>query len=173
LFHYTGKLVDGRRLLFLLDEVWNALKVEAFNAEIKNGLKTFRKYNSPILMATQEVSDALKSPIGDTIRGQTPTQLYFADPKAVWKDYGPDGMHLTATEFDIVQKLPKGTGKFLLRQGTRSVVVQAPLDGLDEVRVISGNAAGQDALKLARARTNDATGPELVSAYHAALGELT
>ena len=46
-------------------------------------------------------------------------------------------------------------------------------DGLDEVRVISGNAAGADALKLARERTDDATGLELVEAYHAALEELT
>ena len=47
LFHYTGKLVDGRRLLFLLDEVWNALLIPQFHAEIHAGLKTWRKYNSP------------------------------------------------------------------------------------------------------------------------------
>ena len=50
LFHYTGKLVDGRRLLFVLDEVWNALRGRQFHGEIKNGLKTWRKYNSPILI---------------------------------------------------------------------------------------------------------------------------
>ena len=46
LFHYTGKLVDGRRLLFLLDEVWNALLIPQFHAEIHAGLKTWRKFNS-------------------------------------------------------------------------------------------------------------------------------
>lgn len=173
LFHYTGKLVDGRRLLFLLDEVWNALLIPQFNAEIRNGLKTWRKYNSPILIATQDVADALNSPIGDTIRSQTPTQFYFATPGAVWKYYGQDGMKLTETEFDIIQKLPKGTGHFLLKQGDRSVVAAAPLGGMSEVAVISGTRVGSDALKLARERTNDATGQELVQEYHRALEELT
>ncbi len=172
LFHYTGKLVDGRRLLFLLDEVWNALLIDQFHAQIHNGLKTWRKYNSPILIATQSVGDALSSPIAHTIREQCPTQLHFSNPRAVWSDYGPEGMHLTQTEFDIVQKMPKGNGTFLLRQGTRSVVVQAPLSGLDEVAVISGTRRGADALKLARERTDDATGHVLVAEYHKALEEL-
>lgn len=172
LFHYTGKLVDGSRILFLLDEVWNALLIPQFHAEIHAGLKTFRKYNSPILIATQSVADALASPIAHTIREQCPVQLHFSNPRAVWSDYGPDGMHLTETEFDIVTKLPKGTGHFLLRQGSRSVVLQAPMTGMDEVAVISGTRHGVDALRLARERTNDATGLPLVSAYHQALEEL-
>jgi type IV secretion system protein VirB4 len=172
LFHYTGKLVDGRRLLFVLDEVWKALELEQFQAEIHNGLKTWRKYNSPIIFGTQDVADGLESPIGHTIRSQTPTKICFATPGAIWKDYGPNGLKFTETEFDIVQKLPKGTGQFLLKQGERSVVVQAPLGGLDEVRVISGTRRGIDALKLARERTGDASGMELVEAYHRALEEL-
>jgi len=172
LFHYTGKLVDGRKLLFVLDEVWKALEVRQFQAEIKNGLKTWRKYNSPIIMATQEVSDALNSPIGDTIKGQTPTQIYFSDPKASWKYYGPEGMNLTETEFDIVRKLPKGTGHFLLRQGDRSCVLQAPLGGLDEVAVISGSADGVKALALAMERAPGTTGEALMQEYRKALLEV-
>jgi len=137
LFHYTGKLVDGRRLLFLLDEVWNALRIPQFFGEIRNGLKTWRKYNSPIIIATQEIADGLNSPIGDTIRSQTPTQFYFATPGAAWKHFGPDGVNLTETEFDIIQKLPKGTGHFLLRQGERSVVASAPLGGIPELATLS------------------------------------
>jgi type IV secretion system protein VirB4 len=171
LFHYTSKLLDGRRLLLLLDEVWNALKIESFHAEIHNGLKTFRKYNAPILIATQSVADALDSPIAHTIREQCPTQIYFTNPSASWEDYGPKGMKLSETEFNIVQNLPKGTGDFLLRQSGRSVVLAAPLGGLDEVKVISGTRKGVDALKLARERTDDASGPVLVEAYLRALNE--
>jgi type IV secretion system protein VirB4 len=172
LFHYTGKLVDGRKLLFVLDEVWKALEHKQFQAEIKNGLKTWRKYNSPIIMATQEVSDALNSPIGDTIKGQTPTQIFFSDPKASWDYYGPEGMNLTETEFDIVKRLPKGTGTFLLRQGERSCVLQAPLGGLDEVSVISGSADGVKALEMAMACAPGATGEALMIEYRKALLEV-
>ncbi len=170
LFHYTGKLVDGRRLLFLLDEVWKSLEVEQFHGEIHNGLKTFRKYNSPILIATQSVRDGLDSAIGHTIREQCPTQIYYGNPSAVWEDYGPRGMHLSETEFSIVQQLPPH--KFLFKQGDRSVVLHAPLEGMSEVQVISGTRKGADALRLARTRTDDASGPELVDAYHEALKEL-
>jgi type IV secretion system protein VirB4 len=173
LFHYTGKLVDGRRLLFLLDEVWNALLIDQFHAEIHNGLKTWRKYNSPILIATQSVADALASPIAHTIREQCPTQLHFSSPRAVWRDYGPEGMHLTETEFDIVQKLPKGTGHFLLRQGSRSVVLQAPLSGLDdEIAVISGTRQCVSALEIARQRTGIESGPRLIEEFHRVRKEL-
>jgi type IV secretion system protein VirB4 len=172
LFHYTGSLVDGRRLLFLLDEVWRALQIPQFLGVINNGLKTWRKYNSPVIVATQDVSDALNSPIGDTIRTQTPNQIYYSNPGAHWRHYGPDGMNLTETEFDIIKKLPKGRGFFLLKQGGRSVVLQCPLDGLDEVRVISGTRTGSDAIDLARERTGNATGMEFVAAYHGALEEM-
>jgi type IV secretion system protein VirB4 len=165
LFHYTGKLVDGRRLLFLLDEVWNALLIDEFNAEIHNGLKTWRKYNSPILIATQDVADGLNSPIGHTIRSQTPNQMYFATPGAVWKDYGPEGMKLTATEFDIIQKLPKGRGFFLLKQGDRSVVVQCPMEGMDEVAVISGTRRGATVIQKLLERDPDLSGARFVAEY--------
>jgi type IV secretion system protein VirB4 len=170
LFHYTGQLVDGRRLLFLLDEVWKSLEVKQFHGEIHNGLKTFRKYNSPILIATQSVRDGLDSAIGHTIREQCPTQIYYGNPSAVWDDYGPKGMHLTETEFSIVQQLPPH--KFLFKQGDRSVVLHAPLEGMSEVKVISGTRQGADALSVARKRTGDASGIELVEAYHEALKEL-
>jgi type IV secretion system protein VirB4 len=172
LFHYTGKLVDGRKLLFVLDEVWKALEIEQFQAEIHNGLKTWRKYNSPIIFGTQDVEDGLASPIGHTIRSQTPTKICFAQPGADWTYFGPSGLKFTPTEFDIVQRLPIGTGKFLLKQGNRSVVVQAPLDGLNEVKVISGTANGLKALALARERTSDAVGMPLVEEYHKALLEV-
>lgn len=170
LFHYTGKLVDGRRLLFLLDEVWKSLEVPQFHGEIHNGLKTFRKYNSPILIATQSVRDGLDSAIGHTIREQCPTQIYYGNPGAVWADYGPGGMNVTGTEFQIIQQLPPH--KFLFKQGDRSVVLHAPLEGMSEVKVISGTRQGSDALKLARERTGDASGLELVDAYHEALKEM-
>jgi hypothetical protein len=43
---------------------------------------------------------------------------------------------------------------------------------MSEVKVISGTRKGGDALKTARARTNDASGLELVEAYHEALKEM-
>jgi type IV secretion system protein VirB4 len=148
----------------------DALKIPQFHAEIHNGLKTWRKYNSPVILATQSVRDALNSPIAHTIREQTPTTVWFSNPRATWEDIGPGGMNMTETEFDIIQKLPMGQGKFLLKQGDRSVVLQVPLSGLDDdLAVISGTRIGADAVTLARQETGDVTGEPFVKAYLAAL----
>lgn len=167
LFHYSGKLVDGRKLMFVLDEVWAALLLPQFHAQIHNGLKTFRKLNSPIIMATQSVADALSSPIGHTIREQCPTQIYFSNPTAIWKDYGEDGMHLTEKEFEIVKRLQRGVGQFLLKQGDRSVVASAPLNGMDDaIAVISGTAKSVSALEIAKKRTGEMSGARLIDEFH-------
>lgn len=167
LFHYTGKLVDGRRLVFIVDEAWNAFDIEQFNDAIKNGLKTWRKYNSPVILGTQDPGDALRSPIGDTVRAQTPTQIFFSDPKASWGSYGDEGMKLTETEFDIVTRLPKGTGHFLFKQGEQSVVLHGSLADMDdEIAVISGTKTSVRQLDEARERTGLDVGPRLIEEFH-------
>jgi type IV secretion system protein VirB4 len=166
LFYYTTKQVDGRPTILMLDEVWNAFQIEQFNWAIKNAEKTWRKYDAPVILGTQDPADFLKSPIGDTIRTQTPTQIYFSDPGAVWDVYGPAGMHRTETEYDIIRKLPKGTGHFLLVQGDRSDVVQVPLSGLeDEIAVISGTKSSVGWLDKARQRSGEDRGTSLVDEF--------
>jgi type IV secretion system protein VirB4 len=174
LFHYSGKLVDGRRLMFVLDEVWAALMLPQFHAQIHNGLKTFRKLNSPIVIATQSVADALASPIGHTIREQCPTQVYFGNPTAILKDYGEEGMHLTDREFEIVKQLPKGVGQFLLKQSDRSVVASVPLSDMDDaIAVISGTAASVRALDIAKKRSGAESGAALITEFHKVRKEQT
>jgi type IV secretion system protein VirB4 len=172
LFHYTEKLADGRRLVLVLDEVWNALRIPQFHATIRNGLATYGKYNVPIIIGTQSPRDALDSPIAHVIREQC-SQIHFGNPNAVWADYGPDGLNRSEKEFAIVKSLPLGTGRFLLCQEDRSNVLELPLAGFSHVKVISGTRTGLDALALARKRTEDAVGATLVDAYHEALEELT
>jgi type IV secretion system protein VirB4 len=142
LYHYADKLIDGRRLLFVIDEFWKSLLDEAFRGLVNDKLRTLRKRNSPMILATQSPRDALVSEISHTIKDQCPSQFYFANSHAMIEDFGEKGMGLTDKEFEVVRSLPPGTGQFLLKQGGHSVVAQLPLEGLDDmIAVLSGREA--------------------------------
>ncbi len=140
LYHYCESLIDGRRLLFMIDEFWKSLLDKAFGEFVHDKLKTLRKRNAPMILATQSPRDALSSPIAHTIREQCPTQVHFANPKATDEDYGEkDGMGLNEVETETVRTLEEGAGMFLLCQGGKSLVAQIPLHGMaGEIAVLSG-----------------------------------
>jgi type IV secretion system protein VirB4 len=130
LYHYMDKLIDGRRLLFIIDEFWKSLKDESFRELVNDKLRTLRKQNSPMILATQSPREGLDSTLRTVIKDQCPTQIYFMNSRAEDVDYGEQGMGLTAKEIDIVRSLK--VGEFLLKQDTVSVPAQLMLDGLDD-----------------------------------------
>ena len=93
-------------------------------------LRTLRKQNSPMILATQSPREGLDSALRTVIKDQCPTQIYFMNSRAEDVDYGEQGMGLTTKEIDIVRSLK--VGEFLLKQDTVSVPAQLMLDGLDD-----------------------------------------
>lgn len=167
LFHRFERLIDGRRLLFVIDEAWKAMLDLAFRDLVHDRLKTLRKRNAAMILATQSPKDALSSPIGHTVREQAPNQFYFANPHAVWADYGDEGMHLSRSEFEIVKNLLPGSGEFLLKQSGKSVRAQLLLEGMhDEIAVISGREAAVRMFDRVRSSLGDAAPPRLISEFH-------
>jgi type IV secretion system protein VirB4 len=166
LYHYASKLVDGRNLLFVIDEFWKSLLDPTFRALVEEGLRTMRKENAPMILATQSPHDALVSEIKHIIRDQCPTAFYFAVERPSWDDFGDQGMGLTETEFEIIRRLTPGTGSFLLKQGDTSVCASLPLGGLeDELSILSGRKVNTEIFDLVD------TGDDrdaVTRAYHAA-----
>jgi type IV secretion system protein VirB4 len=103
LFHRVEALIDGRRLVFAIDEFWKALLDPAFQALVHDKLKTLGKRNSPVLLATQSPRDALNSPIAHTIIEQCPNQIHMPNPRADRADY-VDGLKLTEAEFLAIKE---------------------------------------------------------------------
>ena len=156
LFHRTESLIDGRRMLFVVDEFWRSLQDAAFRDVLHDSLKTFRKRGVPLLLATQSPRDALNSPIAHTVMEQCASSVSFANGRATWEDYGDSGMRLTRPEFDIVRGIPEGSGQFLLKQGSQSVVAQLPLAGMeDEIAILSGREETVRVLHRARELAGD------------------
>ncbi len=143
LFHRVEALVDGRRLVVAIDEFWKALADEAFRDLVNDKLKTIRKLNGAVILATQSPRDALNSPIAHSIIEQCPTQVFMPNGKGDAVDY-VKGFKLTDSEFaavteDLVQPGADGGRRFLLKQGDASVACELNLSGLDDLRaVISG-----------------------------------
>ena len=139
LFHRAEALIDGRRLVFAIDEFWKALLDPAFRDLVHDKLKTLRKQNAPVLLATQSPHDALASPIAHTIIEQCVNQIHMPNDKADPADY-IRGLKLTEAEFRMVHDDMAGGGRrFLLKQGKTSVVCELDLSyAPDHVAVLSG-----------------------------------
>jgi len=111
---------------------------------VNDKLKTIRKLNGAVILATQSPRDALNSPIAHSIIEQCPTQIFMPNTKADDADY-VTGFKLTEAEAmavrrDLVQAGPEGGRRFLLKQGDASVACELNMSGLDDLRaVLSGN----------------------------------
>jgi type IV secretion system protein VirB4 len=142
LFHRVESLLDGRRLVLAIDEFWKVLLDPGFRDLVNDKLKTIRKLNGLVLLATQSPADALRSPIAHSIIEQCPTQILMPNARADKADYC-DGLKLTQPEYHAVrEELAVGGRRFLLKQGSASVACELDLTGLDDlVAVLSGRAS--------------------------------
>jgi len=61
------KKLDGRPTLIVLDEAWVYLRDELFREYLRDWLKTLRKLNAVVVLATQNLSDIFNSAICDVV----------------------------------------------------------------------------------------------------------
>jgi type IV secretion system protein VirB4 len=72
--------------LIIIDEAWMALSHEMFQAKIREWLLTLRKKNCAVVLATQNLSDIVNSPIRQTILESCFTRILLPNPNAVNDD---------------------------------------------------------------------------------------
>lgn len=156
LFHRVEQLIDGRRIIIVIDEFWKALQDEGFRDLAQNKLKTIRKQNGLMLFATQSPRDAIISPIAHTIIEQCPTQIFLPNSRGNHADY-VDGFKLTEREYELIaRELSVESRRFVLKQGHNSVVAELDLNGFDdELAVLSGRTANVELVDTIRAEVGD------------------
>jgi type IV secretion system protein VirB4 len=93
LFHEIEKRLDatveGRHnppSLIIIDEAWMALAHEMFQRKIKEWLLVLRKKNCAVVLATQNLSDIVNSPIRQTILESCFTRILLPNPSAMNDD---------------------------------------------------------------------------------------
>ncbi|TWB11679.1 type IV secretion system protein VirB4 [Rhizobium sp. ERR 1071] len=156
LFHRVEQLIDGRRIIIVIDEFWKALQDESFLDLAQNKLKTIRKQNGLMLFATQSPRDAINSPIAHTIIEQCPTQVFLPNSRGDQDDY-VSGFKLTEREFELVaRELSAESRRFIVKQGHNSVVAELNLNGFgDELAILSGRTANVELAEAIRAELGD------------------
>jgi type IV secretion system protein VirB4 len=110
LFRRIEKRLDGSPTLVPLDEAWVYLRHPLFRERVRDWLKTLRKFNGVVLLATQNLSDIFNSPIRDVVLESCPTKVLLPNAEAAnpasREFYESIGMN--DREVDIIQKsIPK------------------------------------------------------------------
>jgi type IV secretion system protein VirB4 len=136
LLHRLEALIDGRRIIYVMDEFWKILDGQGGLKEFaKNKQKTIRKQNGLGIFATQSPEDALASDIAASLIEQTATMILLPNPNASREDY-IDGLKLTESEYQVVASLDERSRRFLVKQGHMSSVCQLDLRGMDDVLAV-------------------------------------
>lgn len=86
LFRVIERQLKGQPALLILDEAWLMLGHPVFKEKIREWLKVFRKANCSVLLATQSLSDAVKSGILDVLSESCPTKIFLVNPDAENED---------------------------------------------------------------------------------------
>jgi type IV secretion system protein TrbE len=82
LFHRIEQRLDGRPTLIVIDEAWVVLANETFGTKLEEWLRTLRKKNAAVVLATQSLSEIANSPYRDVILESCPTKLYLPNAEA-------------------------------------------------------------------------------------------
>ncbi len=130
LFRRIENRLDGSPTLILLDEAWSYLQHPLFSSRLRDWLKTMRRKNAVVVMATQQISDIANSDIADIVLENCPTKILL--PNAEAKSSGTE-LHpgprefyarvgLNERELDIVQvSIPKKHYYVISPQGRRLI----------------------------------------------------
>ncbi len=147
LLHRLEALIDGRPLIYVMDEFWKILDGKGGLKDFaKNKQKTIRKQNGLGIFATQSPEDALRSDIAATLIEQTATLVLLPNPNASRDDY-IQGLKLTEAEYQVVVNLDERSRCFLVKQGHASSVCQLNLRGMDDfLAVISASTDNIDVM---------------------------
>ena len=136
LLHRLEALIDGRPLIYVMDEFWKILDGKGGLKEFaKNKQKTIRKQNGLGIFATQSPEDALASDIAAALIEQTATMVLLPNPNASRDDY-INGLKLTEAEYQVVVSLDERSRCFLVKQGHASSVCQLNLRGMDDALAV-------------------------------------
>ena len=157
IFFRIGGMLDGERpMMLFVDEGWKVLGDEKAASFLNDQLKTIRKKNGIIGLGTQSPRDITTAKIAHTLLEQSPTALFFPNPKADRDSYiGAFG--LTETEFAWVKSTASTSRQFLIKHDHDSVIAKLDLSTLPEyIKVLSGRTETVAECERLRQRFGDA-----------------
>jgi len=116
----------GTLKVFVLDEAWRFLRDPTIRAYVTEALKTWRKKNACVLLATQSSEDLQRSELLRVAIESCPTKCFLANPhidRAVYQDL----FHLNETETEAIATLVPRQ-QILLKQPAVAKVLNLRVD---------------------------------------------
>ncbi|MGE5360785.1 MAG: hypothetical protein ACM3NQ_17350 [Bacteroidales bacterium] len=107
--------------LCVLDEAWRFIQHPTLRAYIQEGLKTWRKRNAAMVLATQSIDDFASADVLRTVVESCPTKLLLSNPALDRQQYA-DLFQLNTTELDLVTGLVPRQQLLLKRPGLTKVL---------------------------------------------------
>jgi type IV secretion system protein TrbE len=149
LFRRIEQRLDGSPTLILLDEAWSYLQHEVFRGRLRDWLKTMRRKNAVVVMATQQISDIANSEIADVVLENCPTKILL--PNAESRNSGSRNFYervgLNERELEILQvSVPKQHYYVVSKLGRRLVDL-----GLGEVALSWVGVNGREERQMVEA----------------------
>lgn len=105
LFRRIEKSLQGQPAMVTLDESWILFKNPLVKDELIKWLKTFRKANAFVIMATQSLNDLTRSGLLDIINESCPAKIFLPNPGALTNEESRDlykSMGLTLRQIEII-----------------------------------------------------------------------
>jgi type IV secretion system protein VirB4 len=122
LFHWIDSQLDGRPTLIVIDEAWKMLMNSTSADQVEDWLRTIRKKNGALIMATQSLAEIQRSSVRDLVFESCPTKIFLPNPEATtptnrtqYEDVG-----LTEQQIEVIgSAVPKRDYLYTSPLGTR------------------------------------------------------
>ena len=155
IFHRIEALLDGTPTMIFIDEGWRVLKDETFSAFVVDKLETIRKFNGIVGFGTQSARDIVHSGLSHALLEQTPTNIFFPNPKADEESY-VEAFKCSHAEVNWIRTAPPEAGAFLIKHDQDSVIATLDLSAMAwAVKVLSGTVDTVADCAELRARLGD------------------
>jgi len=124
-FFRINRRMSGDPTIIYLEEAWFALSDPGFSARIDNWLRTLRKKNGIIVMASQSLDELSRSEAFAAISDNMPTRIFLANPNV--DSHAPlykDRFGLRSAQLDIIRQA-QGKQDYLVTNPDHSRLVRA------------------------------------------------
>ncbi|MBV8141344.1 MAG: TraM recognition domain-containing protein [Verrucomicrobia bacterium] len=147
LFRRIEQRLDGSPTLILLDEAWSYLQHELFRERLKDWLKTMRRRNAAVVLATQQISDLANSGIADIVLENCATKILLPNSeartpnsRAFYNQIGLNERELDLIELSIPKKhyyMTSNLGRRLVDLGVGRVALSwVGVNGREERKLV-------------------------------------
>jgi type IV secretory pathway VirB4 component len=112
--------------LCVMDEAWRFIQHPTLRAYVQEALKTWRKRNAMMMLATQAADDFASADLLRTVIESCPTKLLLANPSLDTQQYA-DLFHLNPMELELLTNLiPRQ--QLLLKRASLAKVLSLTVD---------------------------------------------